>query len=497
MKNTCKKISIKLIAVLVAGTACTIGCKDLLTDYKLDTNPDFLKSITLLDYIAQGRDTTLTLYAEAIAYANLREIISEGNQTRVVPTNNAIRTVLMSAGVSRIEDLSPNVVRGLFSYLTFAGTFRSVDLAEEEMIEGQTRSGEPLYLTRLVSSTDRYRLVVNDFSELATPPIGVIRQDYVFLDGVAHVVDLFPTFQKVVTPTDSVPEGVDYSEAAKDTLWVTDDAHAYAGGKNNNYDTGINQLVSRSGQYRYTFFKFDVVPIDYAEDLTSAKLNFSISAINGSNFIPFCGVYETTDHSWEAATLTWNTMPGFGPEIATADLTLDWNEVNITTYIQNAYQEGKSVISLGMQLLNGANVTSSSVRITNSEASQGAYKQFISLMGAIPSEIQVNSSSAITVADNGSVVLTKDHISMSGTSTEYVYTDNNILFALMELPANGTLTKYGLPMIKYAQFTQAELASGAIKYVHNGGGSDTFKLKALDYIGGVYPELLPISVVVQ
>jgi len=497
MKHNIKNRSFKRIAILVIGIACTMGCKDLLTDYKLDTNPDFLKSIALLDYITQGRDTTLTLYAEAITYANLQERISEGNQTRVVPTNSAIRTVLMSAGVSRLEDLSPNVVRGLFSYLTFAGTYRSVDLAEDELITGETQSGEPLYLTRLVSSTDKYRLVVNDFSELATPPIGVIRQDYVFLDGVAHVVDQFPTFQKVVTPTDSVPEGVDYSEATKDTLWVTDDAHAYTGGKNNNYNTGVNQLVSRSGQYRYTFFKFDVSPIDYAEELTSAKLNFSVDAINGSNFVPICGVYETTDNSWEAATLTWNTMPGFGPEIATADLTLGWNELNITSYIQNAYQEGKSVISLGLQLLNGANVTSSSVRITNSEASEGRYKQFISLMGPIPSEIQVNSSSSVTVANKGSVVLTKDHISMSGSSTEYVYTDNNILFALMELPTNGTLTKYGLPMIKYAQFTQEELASGAIKYVHDGGGSDTFTLKALDYIGGVYPALLPISVVVQ
>lgn len=497
MENRLKKIHVKLITVLVTGTVCTLGCKDLLTDYELDTNPDFLKSITLLDYITQGRDTTLTLYAEAIAYANLHEMVSEGNQTRVVPTNDAIRTVLMSAGVSSIQELSPNVIRGLFSYLTFAGIYKSVDLSEDETIEGATLSGEPLYLTRLVSATDKYRLVVNSSSELATPPIDVIRQDYVFLDGVAHVVDYFPTFQKAVTPTDSVPEGVDYSEAAKDTLWITDDAHVYTGSKNNNYDTGINQLVSRSGQLRYTFFKFDMAPIDYVDNLTSAKLNFSVSAINGSNFIPFCGVYETTDDSWEAATLTWNTKPGFGPEIATADLALDWNGINITSYIQNAYQEGKSIISLGLQLLNGANVTSSSVRIMNSEASQGIHKQFISLMGAIPSEIQISKSSTVTVTNNGSVALTKDHISMSGTSTEYVYTDNNILFALMELPANGTLTKYGLPMTKYTQFTQEELASGAVKYVHNGGGSDIFALKALDYIGGVYPDLLPISVTVQ
>lgn len=496
MKRSAKMIDVRLILVILA-VACTMGCKDLLTDYKLDTDPDYLKSITLLDYIAQGRDTTLTLYAKAIAYADLADVVSEGSQTRVVPTNSAIRTILLSAGVSRIEDLSPNVVRGLLSYLTFAGAYRSIDLGEEETIERETRSGEPMYLTRHVTSADKYRLAVNDFAELATPPIEVIRQDYVFSDGVAHVVDFFPSFQKAVTPTDSVPEDVDYSEAVKDTIWISEDAHAYAGGKNNNYDTQVNQLVSRSGQYRYTFFKFKVDPIDFAQDLTSATLNFSVEAINGSNFIPFCGIYETTDNNWEASTLNWNNMPGFGAEVATKELGMGWNEVNITGYMQNILQEGKAEISLGLQLLNGANVTSSSVRITNSEASRGAYRQFISLMGPMPTEMQLNSLSAVTVTNNGSATLTKGHVSMSGTSEKYVYTDNNILFALIELPANGTITKYGLPLGKYAQFTQEQLANGAIKYVHHGGGADTFGLKALDYIGGVYPELLHVPVIVQ
>lgn len=497
MRNIIIKMHNKLILMLLLGAAGAVGCTDLLRDYKLDTDPDFLKSMTLLDYIKQGRDTTLTLYADAIGYANLTELITEGNKTRVVPTNNAIRTVLLSAGVARIQDLPPNVVKGLFSYLTFSGTYRSIDLGEEETIEREALSGEPLFLTRLVSSTDKFRLVINRSDQLATPPVDVIRQDYVFMDGIAHVVDYFPTYQKAITATDPVPEGVDYSNAKKDTLWVTHDAHAYAASRNNNYNTSVNQLVSRSNQMRYTFFKFDVVPIDYADDLTSAKLHFFVNTINGSNFIPFCGVYETTDNSWESATLTWNTMPGFGPEAATANLARDWNEINMTGYIQNAYQAGKSVISLGLQLLNGANVTSSSVQIRNMEASGGIYRQFISLMGSIPSELQVNSSSAVTVANNGIAVLTKNHVSMSGTSAQYTYTDNNILFALMELPANGTLTKYGFPMIKYTQFTQEELSNGAIKYAHNGGGGDTFQLKAMDYIGGVYSELLPVSVVVE
>src|SRR5690606_34142893 len=151
MKNLVMKIGNKLILMLVLGATSMWSCQDLIKDYELDTNPDFLKTMTLADYIKQGRDTSLTLYAEAIEYADMNELISEGEQTRIVPTNNAIRNLLLSARISNLTDLSPNVVYELFSYLTFPGMFRSVDLNENETIEGETLTGDPLYLTRLTS----------------------------------------------------------------------------------------------------------------------------------------------------------------------------------------------------------------------------------------------------------------------------------------------------------------------------------------------------------
>src|SRR5690606_8988798 len=98
-----------------------------------------------------------------------------------------------------------------------------------------TVRGDSLYLTRNVSATDKFRLYVNKNSKLATPQIPVIGQDYVFKDGVAHVVDIFPTYQEVMAVTDPVPDGVDYSDAKKDTLWVEADAHVYRGSGNGNY----------------------------------------------------------------------------------------------------------------------------------------------------------------------------------------------------------------------------------------------------------------------
>ena len=124
MKTYNKLVIIILIALIS-------GCNYLVTDYELDTNPDYLSSMTLLEYIEQGRDTSLTLFREAVKYANLDDEFSKGEQTRIVPTNSAIRTVLLTAGVTRIEDLSPNVVKGLFSYLAIPGMYKSIEINDE------------------------------------------------------------------------------------------------------------------------------------------------------------------------------------------------------------------------------------------------------------------------------------------------------------------------------------------------------------------------------
>ncbi|MGV8095810.1 MAG: DNRLRE domain-containing protein [Mangrovibacterium sp.] len=484
------------ICILSLGIFCG-GCDYLVTDYKLDTNANYLESKMLIEYIDQGNDTTLTLYRDAIMYAGMEDLVTRGNQTRIVPTNKAIRTILLTAGVSRIEELSPNVVKGLFSYLIIPGMYRSVDLDAGQTIREVSLSGDSLYLTRRISGTDRYQMSVNDVARLETVPVSVIRQDYVFSDGIAHVVDLFPVYQEKVTPTAPIPDGVDYSTARKDTLWITEDSNVYLGAKTTNYDGKINQIVARTTVLRYTFFKFDLNTIDYVDDLASAKLHFFVPKITGSNYIPVCGIYETS-LDWNEKTLNWNNMPAFGMEVSVFNLAPDWNATMITQYIINSYKSEKSQVSFGLQALNGADITSSAVQIQNSEASNGIYKPFISLMSAIPSELHLDGTSPVRVENNGIARLTKDHISMSGPSSLYHYSDNNIIYVLMNVPSSGTLTKYGLPMVKYAQFTQEELASGAVKYVHDGNGTgDSFVLKVQDYIGGVYPEFITLNVQVQ
>ncbi len=84
------------------------GC-NLITDYKLDTDPNYLKEMSLIQYLEEGKESTLTMYLEAIKYAGLEEQISTGNRTRIIPTNDAIKECIIQC---RSRTNQPTVQRG-------------------------------------------------------------------------------------------------------------------------------------------------------------------------------------------------------------------------------------------------------------------------------------------------------------------------------------------------------------------------------------------------
>lgn len=489
---------IPLIAALLFS-----GC-NLITDYKLDTDADYLKEKSLIQYLEEGKESSLTMYLEAIKYAGLEEQISTGNRTRIIPTNDAIKSVLSSAGVEQINQLSKGVIRYLFSYLTFDGSYRSIDMETNQSIKGVSDAGEPIFLTRKESSSNKFLLYVNDNEEVNKQSIAVIRQDYLFKDGVAHVVDQLPLYIKKVKETDPIPESVDHSQAPTYNLPVTEDANVYSGAPNGTYNGSnkLNYLCSRSARYRYSFFKFTLSKVNFIDNLFSAKLCFNVKRIVGS-FIPSCAVYATPNE-WTEKTLTYNNRPEFEQEVSISDLSTDWNEINITQYIKNAYNNSESEVSFGLKLLNGQAISNSQVEIYPREISSTNFNNspnaaYIKLQGATESELQLNHNQIIKGSMGSIITLTKEHLQMSGgPNAKYTYDDNNIVFVIEQLPINGTLIHNGLPMTRLAQFTQAELAAGIVKYIHNGEAtSDTFILKVQDYTGGVYPSRLPMQISIK
>ena len=71
-----------------------------------------------------------------------------------------------------------------------------------QSIKGISDYGEPIFLTRKESTSNKFLLYVNDSEEINNQSIVVIRQDYLFKDGAAHVVDQLPLYIKKVKETD-------------------------------------------------------------------------------------------------------------------------------------------------------------------------------------------------------------------------------------------------------------------------------------------------------
>lgn len=484
-----KSITFILKTCFITAILFVYGCDSLVRDYELDLDADLLKDITLLQFIEEGNDTTLTIYYEAVKYANLESIISNGKQTRIVPNNVAMRSLLNSIGVSNVTDFPPNVLKNLFMYLIVPQEFKALSFESNVLQRYQTLSGDSLFVRR----NDRYNMTINPSGGFNPASVPILKQDYVFKDGIAQVVEVFPVYRRNVLQPDPEPANIDYTLAEKDTIWISEDASVYAASKAANYGTVTSRLVPRSGQQRYSFMKFASKPISFLDDLVSAKLNFDVMRITGA-FVPLCGVYEVAS-DWSQTTLTWNLMPPFGAEVASSTLVLGWNAIDVTSYIKRMYDQEMQVGAYGFKLLNGADVPSSYVEIYHRESTVGG-KPNISLMSAIPTELSLDVSVPVTIHATGEIaLLLKENLSMSAQSATYSYVDKNIIYVLVVAPLNGTLTNYGLPMRKNDRFTQHDIAVGAVKYIGNDTVvNDAFELKVQDYIGGVYHDLIQVLV---
>lgn len=182
-------------------------------------------------------------------------------------------------------------------------------------------------------------------------------------------------------------------------------------------------------------------------------------------------------------------------EVSSAELSLDWNNLTITSSIKKLYEENTQYVSYALQALNGADIPSAAIFVYNKENTINS-PAFIELMSTTPSELRLDVDIPVELKSyDGIAKLLKNDLSMSAEGTKYKYTDNNIIYVLVNPPKDGILTYFGLPMTKNSQFTQEALAVGAIKYIGNNlTPTGTFELKAQDYIGGAYQKLIRVEV---
>ena len=521
---------IRIILVLTIFVPIT-GCDTLMTKYPFETDPDQLKSRTLIEYFENSQDKSRTIFCAAVRRAGLVDEITGGNITCVVPNNGAWTSFLNVIGASSIDEVDPAVLRALIRYLVFPGDYRALTMTQGENVRVESLSGDPIWIMRSPSTNDKYRMVINDNkNELASSAVVVYQQDYLFKDNVvAQVVQDFVTYQPKVLSTFKKPENFDDSEAKRDTLFVTDDCHIYRNSSavNNNYNS--NQAMAlcaraASNSYRVGLFKIKLKPIDFAEDIIKAEFTGRIAYVATYDAGAECQIdfHSLGNVNWTESTATYNsvdpalqypvttsnyltsatfTVPGaYTSETACQqmfqkDTTLvNWD---ITGHIMNAYEAAgeNADTPLAFALYDnsqGYDDAGTTIRLCMKDYLQNtnvhSFLSYVAITGPLPSNLRLRNNNVVVVR-NEMVALTPDvSFAMEGPAYNdgYNYANHNIVYILKSLPAQGILTKYSIPMKRNEKFTQAEMAAGVIKYLKKGSGQDSFAVSATDYLGGIY-----------
>ena len=511
-------------SIITATLACMatllVGCNYLIQDYDVDTNPYGVRNRTLLEHFENNYDKSCTMYCKAIRMAGLVEVIEAGGVTCVVPNNTAFSSLLGMMDVTSLEEVDPIVLRALLLYLIFPGDYRALTMTPNESYRIESLSGDPIFIERNPSSSDKYRVVINRSGELGGSPITVLQQDYVFKNQtVAQVVPEFIAFKPKVALTDERPENFEYpSSVPTATLIVSDDTSIYGSSayRDSNYNGNAEgtRVSGRSSATRYGIFKFPLLPISFKETIASAMLvtrvfNVSTYTVEEECILQF---RELNYSGWLETNATWNSIRGsyatpidrapviMGSANFLVPTNLATTPVNlrcdITSSILKYYSRDSTHISVLIEDIS-TNRNASNAQLYLSDKEVKGYYSTIEVTGLFFSAMTLVRNNPIVLSGSSTALNPDNHFAMAGPVVPdgYHYTDANIIYKVKSVPAGGILTLYGVPMPVDARFTQAEMKAGMVKYLSTTGGSDNFELRVFDYLGGQYMNDLTITIV--
>ena len=132
---------------------------------------------------------------------------------------------------------------------------------------------------------------------------------------------------------------------------------------------------------------------------------------------------------------------------------------------------------------NGGETTSDGFSFSLSDGLASVTGSFAITVTPVNDAPVVSVNTGLTVAEGGSGVLTSTKLSASdldNTAAQLTYTVSTI-------PVNGRVERVATPGVTITSFTQAEINSNAIRYVHNGGEttSDSFSFSLSDGVATV------------
>jgi VCBS repeat-containing protein len=297
-----------------------------------------------------------------------------------------------------------------------------------------------------------------------------------------------------VTDADNAPAQLTYilaSLPANGTLLLNGTALT-AGGTFTQADIDSNRLTYRHSGSETTSDSFSFTVSDGAGG-TLASSSFAI-AVTPVNELPVLAVNQgLTVNEGAAGSITNTALQVTDADNAPAQL----------TYILASLPANGNLLLNGTALTAGGTFTQADIdsnrltyRHSGSETTSDSFNFTVS-DGAGGSLASSNFAITVNPVNDAPVLATNNPLTVnegetgtiSNTALRVTDVDNapaQLTYTLGSLPANGTLQRNGVALAVGGTFTQADIDSGALSYVHNGSEttSDSFNFTVSDGAGG-------------
>lgn len=493
--------------------ACAAGCDlPLMKSAEFDATDNYLSKYTLAEYLESGREPTLSRFWTAMRHAGLYDRLTDASAcTLLIPDDGAFDLLLESAGYGSVTEFEPALLRSLMEYLILDGEWISSRMEDGAVNATVTASGDPLFISRKSKDDDLYPLYVNTFlpegdDTFAGTPSRVIKQDMVFRDKVAQVVEAFPVYKRRITPTDTFEGNVESDKIT--TLHVDVDTYVFV---KLTASQAENELCCNTERKPIIWFENSDLTFDPSE-ISSAVLNLFVRSNNVSVTTDF-RIYDISSDIWalsengadrskvirvvsaESSAVgvpkytpvsdASNQIASFAPKAAG-----EWIAVDLTSRMQSHYlAETRIPLAVTIQPVTPFATSKGILGFGFQKESTGEKfnSAYIKIMGRVYSALQPAAVRKLTCPRSGRVPLTSEDLRYSAASTpEIRYTPNNILYTLSMPPASGSLARNGIPLKTGEIFTQEEIDVGAISYFNTRqAAADSFRLEVGDYTGCV------------
>lgn len=461
-----------------------------------------LKTQTISQYLLLDHTTDLTslnLFCDAVKRAGLNDVLnSADNNTVIFLTNDGMAGLLATMGYQSVAAVPPIILKNILSDLIFKGKVKSTDLALNVTNGYGTINGDSLYLTRTSSTISNYVLYVNKSSNLNSPTALVRSQNLEFLNGVAHVTSQYTYYRLIDVKQDDADTTT--TGLSTDKLLVTKDVYVQNGSatKDKNFNDpasidiknslGVDITVDRNG-----LLQFPLTAPSFGSRIGTAKLNVYVYLAGLASDTKYAfSAYLGENKDWNESTVTWSTSPAYNSiAIATqsvAGASVGWVSFDVTASVKQLYANGNQFINV---LLN--HNVNNFIRLRPREYLSGLYQSYITISSSPVTKLTLGASNPLLVnASTGIATLTVANLQMNGVA------DKDIIYTMKQVPANGYLVKYGIPIANNAEFSQADITRGVIKYLYSGAGAtDQITLEARDNNGGYYLPSLVLNVTIK